>query len=514
VRPSSSRWPAPVIIVPVGLAALAFHPILHAYFWADDFMHLFTIADAGLARFFFEAAGAHLYFTRNTVFWACYRLFGLHAEWYFALVLLTHLANVALLFVVARRLTGSLPLACFGAALWGIAPANAGTLGWYSVYGQALAATMLLGVLSQIVRHARDGRVGVRTAALWALLSVIASTCFGTGLAAAVLLPAVLWLLRANLTLARGAWACVLAVPPTIAALYVFQQRHFLSTYAGGPSMQQFMQPYLIFLRPEYLSAIASMLASLVGYGIASLLVGAAAAPLPYPGVLATAAIGAFVTVVVATLPDMDLLARRWIAALGMLVIAVYGLIAAARAAFYTALGASMTLAAAEGRYHYVATMLLALVLCLTLHAVPLPAGARRAAARGVLPVLLALMGLAASANVRLIELRADARATTERVIESIRTEAMAAPRGGVAWIPNQPFLPAGYFPMPDGTPFPGWLAVFEIAFPDDMVDGRRVVFETSQPRLLEAARRGGRIAHLLVPSPVPGGPAPPSAAR
>ena len=52
---------------------------------------------------------------------------------------------------------------------------------------------------------------------------------------------------------------------------------------------------------------------------------------------------------------------------------------------------------------------------------------------------------------------------------------------------------------MPDGTPFPGWVAVFEMAFPGDTVEGRRVFFVTSQPGLLEAARRGGRIAHLLI---------------
>ena len=499
MRPSSSRWPAPVILVPVGLAALAFHSILQAYFWADDFLQLFSIADTGFARFFFEAAGAHLYFTRNTVFWACFRLFGLHAEWYFALVLLTHLANVALLFAVARRLTGSVPLACFGAALWGIAPANAGTLGWYSVYGQVLAATLLLIVLAQLAGHARAGPVRGRTAALWALLSVVASTCFGTGLAAAVLLPAVVWVLRPAVTLERSAWGWVLAVPPIIGVLYLVQQRYFLATYVGSASMQRFMQPYLIFVRPEGLSAIASMLGSLVSYGTASLLAGAAVAPLPYPGPLATAATVAFAAVVAASWSNADALARRWMVALGLLVIVVYGLIAVARATFYTAIGFTMAHAATEGRYHYVPMMLLALILCLALDAVPIAARARRAGARGVLPVLLALMALAAWSTAKRIDLHADARDATRQLVESIRAEAIRKPPGGVALIANRNFPPAGIFPMPDGTPFPGWVAVFEMAFPGDTVEGRRVFFVTSQPGLLEAARRGGRIAHLLI---------------
>ena len=132
------------------------------------------------------------------------------------------------------------------AALWGIAPANAGTLGWYSVYGQVLAATLLLIVLVQLAGHARAGPVRGRTAALWALLSVVASTSFGTGLAAAFLLPAVVRVLRPAVTLERSAWAWVLAVPPMIGVLYLVQQRYFLATYVGSADMQRFMQPYMI----------------------------------------------------------------------------------------------------------------------------------------------------------------------------------------------------------------------------------------------------------------------------
>src|SRR5262249_62288224 len=75
-------------------------------------------------------------------------------EPYFWIVLLTHLLNVWLLFRVLRNVTGSLALGCFGATLWGTSPAQVGTLGWYSVYGQVLVATVLLVVLGGVTARA------------------------------------------------------------------------------------------------------------------------------------------------------------------------------------------------------------------------------------------------------------------------------------------------------------------------------------------------------------------------
>ena len=47
---------------------------------------------------------------------------------------------------------------------------------------------------------------------------------------------------------------------------------------------------------------------------------------------------------------------------------------------------------------------------------------------------------------------------------------------------------------------FPGWAGVFAIYFPDDVVDGRRVVFEVADPKVVAATRGGRRAASLIVP--------------
>jgi AraC family transcriptional regulator of adaptative response/methylated-DNA-[protein]-cysteine methyltransferase len=89
-----------------------------------------------------SAGGGHLLVTSNAVFYVMDLFFGAHPEPYYWLALLTHLLNVGLFFAVVRLFTQSPYVACFGATLWGIAPLNEAAIGWYSVFGQVLVATV------------------------------------------------------------------------------------------------------------------------------------------------------------------------------------------------------------------------------------------------------------------------------------------------------------------------------------------------------------------------------------
>jgi hypothetical protein len=133
-----------------------------------------------------------MYLVRNPVFAFSYVLFGMRAAWYFATVLATHVANVLLLFTLVRRLTGSAAVACFGSVMFAVSPANAGTLGWYSVYGHALAGTFVLCALLLLTPLA-DGSPPLTTgrAVAAAACMLAASQSFGTGMAAALVLPVV-----------------------------------------------------------------------------------------------------------------------------------------------------------------------------------------------------------------------------------------------------------------------------------------------------------------------------------
>ena len=132
-----ARW-HPLVLVSLALAFWVYHPITRFYFFADDFVHLASIENDGMATFVLSPFGGHNFLVRNLVFLASWKLFGLHASFYHWTALLTHLLNVFLLFGILRTLTRSVPIACFGSALWGTTPLAAGTIGWYAMYGQAL----------------------------------------------------------------------------------------------------------------------------------------------------------------------------------------------------------------------------------------------------------------------------------------------------------------------------------------------------------------------------------------
>src|SRR6185295_3634887 len=93
-------------VVPLLLSAIVFHGILQNYFYTDDFLHLYQIAEDPW-RFLVEPYAGHVYLTRNAIFWASAALFDGHPEPYFWIVLATHLLNVYLLFRLLRALFGS-----------------------------------------------------------------------------------------------------------------------------------------------------------------------------------------------------------------------------------------------------------------------------------------------------------------------------------------------------------------------------------------------------------------------
>ena len=82
-----------------------------------------------------------------------------------------------------------------------------------------------------------------------------------------------------------------------------------------------------------------------------------------------------------------------------------------------------------------------------------------------------------------------------------MRAEIAAAPRGRAVSIKNVSFAATGFLVMADGRRFPGWVAVFEIFFPENIVDGRRVFFITDDPAVEAEAAPGSRMASLLATS-------------
>src|SRR5437899_2047102 len=269
-----------IVCAPLAVSVIAFAPIVGNYFFADDFFGLYRMVNDPPWRFLLEPAGGHLLFLRNGVFYVSYELFGPRPEYFFGAALLTHLVNVFLLFQLIRRVAGSPRLACFGASLWGASPTNEGALGWYAVYGQVLATTLVVGAVLLLARRVRPGSPpGWKTLAACGTLLVAASGSFGVGLAVALVFPAVAALLAGRGGLRRSAWVLALAIPLSVVTLYVAHQRYQVYTY--GRHLTE------IPLGASSPVPVARMLVHLGGFGISSLMVAIATWSLRYPGALA-----------------------------------------------------------------------------------------------------------------------------------------------------------------------------------------------------------------------------------
>lgn len=480
----------------VGLSMIVYLPILGAYFWNDDFLNLYQIVNLDPVQYLLRPHGGHLLATRNAIFLLCHHAFGMWAPGYYALVLLSHGANVWLLFQVIRRCTASDRLAAFGAALWGTCPLHAGTLDWYSVYGQVVVAMVLLVILERATARppsASRGRLVV-----WPVLLLAACTSFGVGLGVALVAPIVVALLLP----ASARRASTVAVLALVAVAVPFLYRQMLALYEqlAGPSGEVTTTTILLGLAqtPSFWPTILTMLAGLAAYGLTGLSAGFAFRGGPPPDALVRP------VAVVATVAVLWVLARgsrdtrRYLIAMLVLVAGTYGMVAMGRAVFFA--GDALHIGMSQPRYHYVGTIPLAIILGIVLAhlGARLPAG-------GVGPLLLGSWALATlglrAASAPFIDTHAEARVETERVVTAIRAEVAATPPGATVRIPYQQFLGTG--PLIAGNPmaFPGWAALFTIVFPSNSVDGRPVFFVAS-PEVVAATAEGRRTAGLLVPPP------------
>ncbi len=204
----------------VAAALAVYWPIPRMFFFADDLCALCYLASEGFVSFVLEPFGSHMLHARNLATWALYQVAGFDPWPFYASVLLVHLINVALLFVCLRLWTDSAILACFGAVLWGTSPLARGTLTWYAASGQALAATFALVVLASVARHdVRMTPVTVRTVAIWSILLLVGATCFGTGIAVAVVFPVLALLVLPRALWRPGARFALIVLPIAVAVL-------------------------------------------------------------------------------------------------------------------------------------------------------------------------------------------------------------------------------------------------------------------------------------------------------
>jgi hypothetical protein len=359
------RASAVLLVATLAATAIAYGGLVSAYFSSDDFVHLYAVVDADLWEYLLRPHGGHLLMVRNAFFVAFYHLFGMRAELYFWAVLLTHLLNAFLLFRIVSNWTGSAALATLGALLWATCPTHAGTLAWYSVYGQVLVGTCLLIILHQISRRDRD-QTNLPSAIIvvWPLLFIIASTCFGVGIGLTLTSPLALYLLlppsRLRLAVCVILALIAIATPSAYKAMVLYHE----SILTTGSVKDSWAMAVAIGSL-HYWDKIVLMFGALLSCGVSSMLLGFAGPAAGFPSIPATIAI--VVYTLVAALGLVLAPRRMRLRMLGLLVFAVgcYAVIAAGRATLLPT--TRVGIAAATTRYHYVGMMPLSLLLCCAL---------------------------------------------------------------------------------------------------------------------------------------------------
>lgn len=495
-------WIAPALLaVALGLGAMAYVPILQSDFFSDDFVYLYRAANASLGELVLTPHVGHIHIPRNLLYWSLRRTVGVDPRWYYASSLATHLVNVALLFGLLRRLGASAAMACFGAALWGTLPSHMGTLGWFAVSGHATAATALLAILWSAAGHGE--RVPSRgVVVLWYGLALLCAASFGVGVAAVAIVPFVLasvtpgaWPPRARLP---ALWAAPLLAALMVGALHLY-------AHTRDPVSAALAMPVTVArVGASDAGTLAAPAAGLAMCG-RLLVSGAEQAVLGLferdtwsASAAGTLAAVLFAGVALAAVAIGPGLRRRRVLAFTVLAAGCYAIIAAGRGPLLAVLGqrVHVDLVAIQPRYHYLPSIGLIVVWCLSLGALAERLACPIWLGRGA----LALWLCAALSRLVLaplpIERHEEMHAAHAATLAAMREEIARTPPGETAVLPLRPVNFYTVFVPP--AALPGTLALFAIYVPDNTVDGRTVVFDVADDAILQAAARGRRTAALV----------------
>lgn len=470
-------------------ALLAALPVADNYFYADDFTHLFDLLTLGPWTFVTAPNAGHMYLVRNGMFYLSYLQFGMDPQGYFATVIGTHVVNAVLLWWLLWKLLDAPLVAAAGAIAFAISPTHLGTLGWYSVYGHVLAVTATLLALIAVVARPGDERpLDADGAVGGVVMMLIASQCFGTGAAAAVVFPAMVALLRPESLRQRRTALPLLALPVLVLlAWWVMNATRTQLNPHGAEAAEN-----MIAMVTDYRS-VAFMVLQLLGIGVHGLVLGATVPLSRYGGPASIAALGITAVAVGGALVRGSSRARRAMLAFFGGALACYAAVAAGRAALYAAFTGENLLQAFTGatRYQYLSQALLAAGLAVALaELVRAFAWSPRVAQAAFASWAVVALGSAAYFPPHRDDFDTD-RPKVELAQQRL-ARAIERQQSGDACLSIDP--------APLAFGFPGTLGVFVLFHDDVFVDGRRVYFVTDDARLL-ALRSTSRLMHdLLVP--------------
>jgi hypothetical protein len=219
-----SHWRKLIYLLPLAFCFWLHQFALRGWFWQDDFawlsLHLQVFDRATFLQTMFEpmAQGTIRTWSERGFFLLLFKLYGLDALPYHALVMGTQFANLLLVSWIVRKLGGSRLAACVAPALWVANAAMVVPIAWASDYNQILCVFFLLSAFALYL-----------SGHYWLQFAVFILG-FGS-LEINIVYPAILltWLL-----LKRKDWKP--AIPLfAVSLVYYLLHRHFAPPSADGP---------------------------------------------------------------------------------------------------------------------------------------------------------------------------------------------------------------------------------------------------------------------------------------
>lgn len=245
--------------IPAAICLSVYHLGLWCWFHADDFSLLFLVrlpAEEFWAGIFEpRAQGTFRPLSEKLFFYLFHGWFGFDAFPFRAAAFAVHCANLALLTLLTRRLSGKLSLGILAASLWTVHHGLAYPLTWSSAFNQILCSFFLLAGLLLFARFASGGgRIwyGAQLAAFLAGLGsletavVYPALCLALGFAqrwkralwALALLPisaGFAWFQAAGSAELRGSIYALSFQPETILANLIWYAREAVAPLEGRP---------------------------------------------------------------------------------------------------------------------------------------------------------------------------------------------------------------------------------------------------------------------------------------
>jgi hypothetical protein len=492
-----------LIFIPLISSVVIQCTIIKNFFISDDFIHLYQAANMDFWEFLITPHGGHVLPVLSSLFYIFLKLFGINSQYYFIIVLLTHLINVALLYYVILFFTGKRNIALFFSTLWGISPINQASLGWFSAFGYVIVVTFLLLILLDIGR--------IKTAAMkphpvmfikWLIILLLSSLTFGVGMSITMSFFMVSWLLLYETKYRIKTTLFLIGVATTVPITYLCLM-HLYSRISGISSMV----PSLPYESLHFWVLTTKMLLNMISYGMCTLLTGPYlifSTKLAFP--ISYIAISVVCLFLIAAFIRASKYSRLQMLAYLLLVLTVSFFISFGRANacdwFKTT---TQELIITSERYFYVINIICSLLLSVGYESFPFMKKLKTRLPDYILPTfIIAILFIPSLWCVKLVipnsgyHARNDFHTMTKQIEKAIDVN---QPKENYYFMNMDINTSSIFFLGMDKSNFPGIAAMYVIAFPCNEFSGKRVYFVEKDHELVYKLRKikNSRISELLV---------------